>query len=91
MWIVEFTGKATKQLERLPVKIQEVVALLVAEIEVDGPVRHNWPNFSKLKGRFYHCHIKKGRPTYVACWSIENKKAKIIEVYYVGSHENAPY
>jgi hypothetical protein len=38
-----------------------------------------------------HCHLRKGRPTYVACWRIIDKKTKQIEVYYVGSHEGAPY
>ena len=38
-----------------------------------------------------HCHLIKGRPTYVCCWAIINKQKKIIEVYYVGTHEKAPY
>ena len=38
-----------------------------------------------------HCHLQKGRPTYVCCWEVINKKRKIIEVYYVGTHEKAPY
>jgi hypothetical protein len=60
-------------------------------------MRKNWPNFGPLykqKGvpdNAYHCHLKQGRPTYVACWKIEDKKVKIVEVYYVGTHENAPY
>jgi hypothetical protein len=36
------------------------------------------------------CHLKKGRPTYVACWTVD-KKNKVIEVYYAGTHEKAPY
>lgn len=51
-----------------------------------------WKNFSSLTGNdSYHCHLKKGKPTYVACWRIVSKKEKIIEVYYVGTHQNTPY
>jgi hypothetical protein len=38
-----------------------------------------------------HCHLIKGRPTYVACWEVKDPKNKILEVYYVGTHEKAPY
>ena len=56
-----------------------------------GPVRGDWPNFSKLGKNTYHCHLKKGKPTYVACWRMLDKSKKVIEVYYVGTHEKAPY
>lgn len=42
------------------------------------------PHFSALGG-------KGGKPTYVACWYIKDKKVKIVEIYYVGTHEKAPY
>jgi hypothetical protein len=50
-------------------------------------------NYAKMKNRTeeYHCRIEKGRPTYVVCWRIANKDKKIIEVYYAGTHEKAPY
>jgi hypothetical protein len=42
-----------------------------------------------LSGRtpLYHCHLSY---RYVACWTWR-KKEIVIEVYYVGSRENAPY
>jgi hypothetical protein len=64
---------------------------LLRDIELYGPVRGDWPNYGKLgKGR-HHCHIKKGKPTYVAVWEEKDKKIKLIEVTYVGTHERAPY
>jgi hypothetical protein len=39
----------------------------------------------------YHCHLKKGKPTYVCFWKILDKRERIVEVFYVGSHEKAPY
>lgn len=91
-WNVEFTKKAEKQLKRLPERIQLIVATLVKDIELNGPVRIDWPNYSKLGGKnTHHCHIKDGRPSYVACWEVTNKEIKLVEVYYVGTRENAPY
>jgi hypothetical protein len=90
-WAIEFTGSADKQRAKLPDKIRALVDALAGEMELSGPIRKNWKNFSKLAGDDYHCHLKKGRPTYVACWRIIDKKDQIIEVYYVGTHENAPY
>jgi hypothetical protein len=50
-----------------------------------GP--YNWQNYSKLNVNQYHCHLTY---RYVACWRHE-KNTIIIEVYYVGSREAAPY
>ena len=79
-WKVEFSKKAAKQKEKLPEHIQEIAAALVIDIEAGGPVRGNWANYSKLSlPDTHHCHLnKRGRPT-------------IVEVYYVGSREKAPY
>ena len=93
-----FAGKQKKK--NLPARVREALAALISDLECFGPTlgpqARNWPNFGPISGKnlpldSFHCHIKRGRPTYVACWSIENKKVKIIEVYYVGSHEKAPY
>jgi hypothetical protein len=54
-------------------------------------VRGDWPNYSKLAGGRHHCHLKKGKPTYVAVWEVLDKDIKLIEVQYVGTHEKAPY
>ncbi|MFH1727802.1 MAG: cytotoxic translational repressor of toxin-antitoxin stability system [Pseudomonadota bacterium] len=77
---------------RLPHKIQFLLSTLFKEMENYGPVRGNWPNYSKLSENKHHCHItKKGKPSYVVCWELIDKKIKIIEVYYVGTREKAPY
>jgi hypothetical protein len=39
----------------------------------------------------HHCHLKKGKPTYVAVWEVKNREIRLIEVTYVGTHEKAPY
>lgn len=94
-WTVKVSGKAAKQLDSSPRHVKERFDLLAKELEVSGPLRANWNHFGRLKGEknqaFYHCHIKSGRPTYVVCWEVLGKEIKLIEVYYVGTHEKAPY
>ena len=86
---IYFTNSARKLYDRLNNNIQSIVDLFVIELELSGPVRGNWPNYGKLSKTEHHCHLKKGKPTYVACWRLVEKN--IIEVYYVGTHEKAPY
>ena len=96
-WYVEITRRTAKEKNKLPVSIQQQVLALLKELETRGPLRANWANFGPLhKGKripssAFHCHLKKGKPTFVTCWRIISKKEKWIEVYYVGTHENAPY
>ena len=90
-WTVLESRKATKQRERLPETIESLLIALEKEIEVSGPVRGNWPNYSKLGQNLHHCHLKNGRPTYVACWEVKDKNIRLVEIYYVGTREKAPY
>lgn len=95
-WTVEHVGQAKKALKNISNHLssdaRKSYALLLGELRNLGPHRYTWPNFTKMAGsdNDYHCHIEKGRPTYVACWRAD-KKTKTIEVYYVGTHEKAPY
>lgn len=93
IWTVTYSKKAEKQYNSLPQVVQDRLDLLAAEIELSGPVRGNWKNYSKLEGkkRQHHCHIKTGKPTYVAVWEEANDLVKLVEVIYAGTHEKAPY
>lgn len=84
------TIKRGKWLHKLPKTVLENLHLLICEIELSGPVRGNWKNYAKLSQDRHHCHIKSGHPTYVACWKSLLKERKVI-IYYVGTHEKAPY
>jgi mRNA-degrading endonuclease RelE of RelBE toxin-antitoxin system len=95
-WKVEFTRKVVKQISKLPLTVKAALLLLVDDLARLGPAPgKGWPNYSKLKGikshDKRHCHLIKGKPTYVCCWEVVDKQVKIIEVYYVGTHEKAPY
>ena len=90
-WTVKIMKRALKQIDRLPVKVRESLADLIRDMEFHGPVRGNWPNYSRLSENRHHCHIKKGQPTYVTIWEVTDKSIKLIEVTYAGTHEKAPY
>ncbi len=90
-WKVEFTNKARKQADKLPPRVREVLFQLAREIEAAGPVRGDWPNYSKLATNKHHCHLKKGNPAYVAVWREVQNKIRLVEVIYAGSHEKALY
>ena len=87
MYEVFFTKRVLKQVKDLPDFIQKKLAVLVDDLREKGPIRAEWPNFSKLDKDEYHCPLAH---KWVVCWRCENKSI-IIEVYYAGSRENAPY
>lgn len=95
-WNVSFSREAGKQYEKLKragskPSIVDVIDLLALDLQKNGPQLSDWPHYGPLGKEHFHCHLRKGRPTYVACWRIVDKQTKQIEVYYVGSHEGAPY
>ena len=91
MWTVRWAAKARKALQKLPLSVQSAAWVLTADLELNGPVAGNWPNYGKLGKNEHHCHLKKGRPTYVAVWWEVKEEEQCIEVTYVGTHEKAPY
>ncbi len=93
-WSVRAARSVDKQAPRLSENIMLKLKLLFMDLATKGPAAPGWPNYGKLhgsKGDKRHCHLQKGKPTYVCCWEVIDKKRKIIKVYYVGTHEKAPY
>lgn len=89
--VVRLTRQAEKQKEKLPEKAKAALLFLLHEISRSGPVRGDWPNYGKLGPKLHHCHIRKGKPTYVAVWQEVAGEIRLVEVTYVGTHEKAPY
>lgn len=94
-WKVQFTSKAVKQAEQLNKRVLFVLQVLIDDLKTKGPAPgKHWHNYGKLNSKKHedkrHCHLIKGSPTYVCCWEV-HKLYKRIEVYYVGTHEKAPY
>jgi len=79
--------KVLKGLKKFPVSVQKKFKLLASDLREKGPIQSDWPNYSKLGEAEYHCHLSY---SWVACWRNEDNSI-IIEVYYVGTRENAPY
>ncbi len=79
--------KIFKEIKKMPVHVQEKLAVLVDDLREKGPVQPGWPNYSKLGKDKHHCHLTR---KWVACWYYE-EQSLIIEAYYAGSRENAPY
>ncbi|GMQ82876.1 MAG: hypothetical protein BMS9Abin05_2342 [Rhodothermia bacterium] len=101
-WEVRITRKAEKKARRLPKRALKAFEKLCADLADQGPVLPEWPNFSKIRGQktHWHCHLSRGRPRYVACWRVETiaqkrlhtpKLSRFIVIYYVWTHEGAPY
>lgn len=92
MWKVILSAKVEKARKKLPRTIDEIFDLLLQDLEKSGPIRGDWQGFGKLADGRLHCHLRKGRPTYVVVWAeAKAQTIKIIEVLYVGTHEKAPY
>lgn len=87
MYNIVIQRKMLRNLRKMPEQVQKTMANLVEDLRDKGPVRNEWPNFSRLGQDRYHCHLAY---KWVACWSYK-KGSMIIEVYYAGSRENAPY
>lgn len=79
--------KVTKRLRKLPLWVQKKMAVIANDLKENGPEQPKWQNYSKLSDTKYHCHLG---TAWVACWK-HQKETLIIEVYYVGSREKAPY
>ncbi len=92
-WTVELSAKAKKQQEKLPFRIKQSLKALIADLRLCGPKAVGWTNYGSLsrKGEYYHCHLNKQHPRYVAVWRVETNKIKFIGVRYVGTHEGVNY
>ena len=79
-WTVGITRKAQKQRNALPRQVRDILVLLLRELEDKGPIRGNWPNYGKLSESKHHCHIKQGKPCYVAIWEVTDTSKKPIDM-----------
>jgi hypothetical protein len=86
-YIVKIKRRVRKMADRMPKEEQSRFDSLTKALRARGPARPEWPNYSKLGRNEHHCHLSYH---WVACWRHEAETIEI-EVYYVGSRENAPY
>ena len=88
MWTIKIKRKLEREIIALPINVQLKFAVLQNDLRVGGPEQPSWSNYSKLGVGKYHCHLTHH---YVACWKMISETELELEVYYVGSRENAPY
>lgn len=90
-WSVIIPSRVAKQIRKTPKSVSAAIELLIYSLAESGPVRREWPHYGKITGwpKCHHCHIQRGRPTYVAVWRETGPQE--IEVTYVGTHEGAVY
>ena len=90
-WTVTIPKRVAKQAQGLPAAVRDAVRQLLLDIRESGPVQPRWPNFGKIVGKSdcHHCHVRKGRPTYVVVWRVTAENT--VEVSYAGTHEGANY
>ena len=87
MYSVLVPRRVAKAIEKIPEPIRKKLVALVEQLQENGPIQSNWPNYGRLSANRYHCHVSY---SWVACWYHEKETVEI-EVYYVGSRQNAPY
>ncbi|MHC1699993.1 MAG: type II toxin-antitoxin system RelE/ParE family toxin [Humidesulfovibrio sp.] len=94
-WTIFITNKATKQIDKLSPNLKEIFEALLRDLQQCGPQLPGWPHFQKNHGtgkiECYHCHLQRGKPTWVAIWRVLDKRARQLEIRYVGTHEKADY
>ena len=88
MWNVVIKRKLERRIAMYPDRIQTLYMTLKRDLTVEGPIQTSWPNYSKLGPNEHHCHLTHH---YVACWQVLSETELELEVYYVGTRENAPY
>ena len=91
-WKVTASRGTLKSLERMPHRARDSFWRLFAVLRDSGPTGPcHWRNYGKLKSRHeeYHCHLTPDHH-WVACWRSEGE-AFVIEIFYLGSHQDAPY
>jgi len=79
--------RAEKDIAKAPKLVQAKLAYLLLDLESRGPIQPTWSHYSKLGKGTYHCHLSE---KWVACWRNE-AGSLLVEVYYAGSRESAPY
>jgi hypothetical protein len=88
MWSVTIQKHVLKRVWKMPRREQEKLDALVRDLRAEGPVLPHWPNYSRLSPTRYHCHLSY---KWVAFWVVEYDTLRLIEIYYAGSREDAPY
>jgi len=84
-WTVTLTGKAYKQLQRLPADIQDLADLAVHDLEAEGP-KPKGRDARKTEDDEYRVRLTY---RYRMRYRVRSNQALQIEVFYVGHRKDA--
>lgn len=84
-WTVTLSGKAYKQLQKLPADIQDLADLAVTDLEVKGPKPKGW-DVRKTGNDEYRVRLTY---RYRMRYRVTSNQALQIEVFYVGHRKDA--
>ena len=84
---VTIKKQCMKNIARLSRNDRDTLSRLLMDLRDKGPVQPNYKNYSRLGKGKYHCHLSYH---WIACWECKDG-TYVVEVYYVGSRESAPY
>ena len=92
-WLVEYAGKAKKQVENLPPNIRDIFYILERELKQEGPEQTEWRNYGKILGAndVHHCHLNNNRPRFVVVWKVVDREKQNIEIRFAGPHGSVEY
>ena len=57
MYTVIVKRKIIRNLQKLPLNVQQMFVRLRNDLETSGPVQTAWSNYSMLSEGNYHCHL----------------------------------
>ena len=74
MYEVYISKRVLKNIRHMPIPVQRKMVNLIDDLRDKGPIRPEWPNFSKLVSDHYHCHL-----TYkwAVCWTYRQQGNRI--------------
>jgi mRNA-degrading endonuclease YafQ of YafQ-DinJ toxin-antitoxin module len=93
-WEVQVSGKARKQMKKLPQRVSAIADLLSRDLHVLGPELPLWPHYGKLVNKpsdLRHCHLTRTKPVYVAVWEVIDTEGRKILIREIGTHEGVNY
>jgi len=83
-WTVELTGKAYKQLKKLPTLIQDLADEVISDLEEQGPAPKHW-DMKKIGKEGYRIRLNY---RYRVRYTVEADHL-LIEIFYVGHRKDA--
>lgn len=84
IWVVSLTNKAYKQLQKLPIVVQDLAAEAITDLEQSGAVPKHW-DVKKLDAAEYRIRLNY---RYRMRYKVIDSEL-VIEIFYIGHRKDA--